>query len=104
MAVRLMRDLSLPDECTKATASRLNSGVYRLLVLLFLLTTWNCFLRDRPSQYQAVQATGGTSLPYLSRDSGHYCSTTLAPRSPLNGSLCDAASYLRARQEDGSAA
>jgi signal transduction histidine kinase len=40
----------------------LNSGVYRLLVLLFLLTTWNCFLRDRPSQYQAVRAAGGTSV------------------------------------------
>ncbi|MFF1398767.1 GNAT family N-acetyltransferase, partial [Streptomyces sp. NPDC058287] len=32
------------------------------LVLLFLLTTWNCFLRDLSSQYQAVQLRGGTSL------------------------------------------
>ncbi|MFI1294165.1 glycoside hydrolase family 15 protein, partial [Streptomyces sp. NPDC020792] len=32
------------------------------LVLLFLLTTWNCFLRDLPSQYQAVQLSGGTSV------------------------------------------
>ncbi|MFF0794827.1 hypothetical protein ACFYVG_37195, partial [Streptomyces spiralis] len=31
------------------------------LVLLFLLTTWNCFLRDLSSQYQAVQLRGGTS-------------------------------------------
>ncbi|MGW2788060.1 ATP-binding protein, partial [Streptomyces populi] len=31
------------------------------LVLLFLLTTWNCFLRDLSSQYQAVQFRGGTS-------------------------------------------
>ncbi|MBP0462260.1 hypothetical protein JFN87_33245, partial [Streptomyces bomunensis] len=42
-------------------ASRLNSAVYRLLVLLFLLTICDCFLRDHPSQYQAVQLTGGTS-------------------------------------------
>ncbi|WP_323136452.1 zinc ribbon domain-containing protein [Streptomyces sp. NBC_01446] len=30
-------------------------------MLLFLLTTCDCFLRDLPSQYQAVQVTGGTS-------------------------------------------
>lgn len=49
------------DDNAKATASRLNSAVYRLLVLLFMLTTCDRFLRDHPSQYQAVQPTGGTS-------------------------------------------
>ncbi|GAA3595547.1 hypothetical protein GCM10022295_90940 [Streptomyces osmaniensis] len=34
--------------------------MYRSLVLLFLLTTWNRFHRDRPSQYQAVQPPRGT--------------------------------------------
>ncbi|WP_275902430.1 transposase [Streptomyces sp. S1D4-23] len=33
-------------------------------MLLFLLTTLDCFLRDHPSQYQAVQVSGGTS-PHL---------------------------------------
>ncbi|EDX21187.1 transposase [Streptomyces sp. Mg1] len=55
----------LSDECTRATASRLNSAVYRLLVLLFLLTARDCFLRDCPSQYQAVQRRGGTSAGRL---------------------------------------
>ncbi|MGW1094012.1 hypothetical protein ACWD4L_49780, partial [Streptomyces sp. NPDC002596] len=32
------------------------------LILLFLLTACNCFLRDLPSQYQAVQVKGGASL------------------------------------------
>ncbi|MEU4955590.1 transposase [Streptomyces lavendulae] len=32
-----------------------------MLVLLFLLTARDCFLRDCPSQYQAVQRRGGTS-------------------------------------------
>ncbi|MFV5996131.1 integrase catalytic domain-containing protein, partial [Streptomyces sp. NPDC056231] len=31
------------------------------LMLLFLLTTCDCFLRDLPSQYQAVQVKGGAS-------------------------------------------
>ncbi|MFI8008450.1 transposase, partial [Streptomyces sp. NPDC086010] len=31
------------------------------LILLFMLTTCDCFLRDHLSQYQAVQLTGGTS-------------------------------------------
>ncbi|MEV7864217.1 hypothetical protein AB0O86_37045, partial [Streptomyces hirsutus] len=53
------------------TASRLNSAVYRLLVLLFLLTAWDCFLRDLPSQYQAVQLSGGTSLRYVHPDHVH---------------------------------
>jgi hypothetical protein len=51
----------LSDDSASATASRLNSAVYRLLVLLFLLTTCDCFLRNLPSQYQAVQVKGGAS-------------------------------------------
>lgn len=64
-----------PDECTNATASRWNSAVYRLLVLLFLLTTWNCFRPDLPSQYQAVQLSGGTSgriSTAVLRDATHW--------------------------------
>ncbi len=49
------------EDNTKATASRLNSAVYRLLMLLLPLTTCDCFLRDHPSQYQAVRPAGGTS-------------------------------------------
>ncbi|MFF0103481.1 hypothetical protein [Streptomyces hirsutus] len=52
----------MSDDGAGATASRLNSVVYRLLVLLFLLTTCDCFLRDLPSRYQAVQVKGGASL------------------------------------------
>jgi hypothetical protein len=33
-----------------------------LLMLLLLPTTCDCFLRDHPSQYQAVRPAGGTSL------------------------------------------
>jgi hypothetical protein len=51
------------EDNAKATASRLNSAVYRLLMLLSLLTTCDCFLRDHPSQYQAVRLAGGASHP-----------------------------------------
>ena len=53
---------AFPDEWTSVTASRLDSAVYRLLVLLCLLTIWNCFLRDRQSRYQAVQPHVETSV------------------------------------------
>lgn len=55
----------LSDDSASATASRLNSAVYRLLMLLFLLTTCDCFLRDLPSQYQAVQVKGELQSPLL---------------------------------------
>ncbi|MGW5095871.1 hypothetical protein ACWEQM_15170, partial [Streptomyces nodosus] len=38
------------------------------LMLLLLLTTCDCFLRDHPSQYQAVRPAGGTSQRYLHPD------------------------------------
>ncbi len=52
----------LSEDNANATASRLNSAVYRLLVLPFLVTTCDCFLRDHPSQYQAVQVEGELCL------------------------------------------
>ncbi|MFE9939146.1 condensation domain-containing protein, partial [Streptomyces hirsutus] len=66
-------------------ASRLNSGVYRLLVLLFLLTTCDCFLRDHPSQYQAVQVKGGTSQGQFTLDGGAFASYAEQQRTFLSG-------------------
>jgi len=49
------------EDDAKATASRLNSAVYRLLMLLSLLTTCDWFLRDHPSHHQTVRLAEGAS-------------------------------------------
>ncbi|MEU6706501.1 very short patch repair endonuclease, partial [Streptomyces wuyuanensis] len=59
------------------------------LMLLFLLTTCDCFLRDLPSQYQAVQVKGGAS--------GRYARASVALR--LYRSTRRIRAYLRWSQE-----
>ncbi|MGW1008171.1 hypothetical protein [Streptomyces sp. NPDC002520] len=54
-----------PEECTSATASCLNSSLYRLLRLL-LLPTWHYFLRNLMSQSPGVhdQGEGSRNVQY----------------------------------------
>ncbi|MGW3513695.1 hypothetical protein [Streptomyces sp. NPDC000994] len=68
-------------------------------MLLFLLTTWNCFLRDRPSQYQAVQPHGGTSVAIT--DHGQTVAILVSPADALELQELRALAAYRARQASG---